>query len=74
MYQFGIARFMFMTLFRSFSFVLGAVMVFLIKQRMERKEYGIREEMVSVKSRQPVRSRSRNYGEAHTFVDGRPSN
>ena len=73
MYQMSILRFMLMTLFRSFSFVLGAIAVFYIKQKMEKKEYGIREEMVSVKSRQSVGSHCRDYGEAHTFADSRTS-
>ena len=53
MYQMSILRFMFMTLFRSFSFVLGAVIVFFIKQRMEKKEY--EKTMVSVKGRRSVK-------------------
>lgn len=51
----SILRFMFMTLFRSFSFVLGAVIVFLIKQKMERGEYDRKETMVSTKSRRSDR-------------------
>lgn len=71
MYQISILRFMFMTLFRSFSFVLGAVIVFLIKQKMEKKDY--EKEMVSVKSRQSVGPQRRNYDKAGTSINERTS-
>lgn len=51
MYQATIARFIFMTLFRSLSFVASAVAVFYLKQRMEKKEYEKKQKtMVSSKS------------------------
>ena len=71
MYQISILRFMFMTLFRSFSFVLGAVIVFLIKQKMEKREY--EKEMVSTKNRQSVGTQCRNYDKAGTSVNKRTS-
>lgn len=71
MYQISILRFMFMTLFRSFSFVLGAVIVFLIKQKMEKREY--EKEMVSVKSKQSVGTQCRNYDKAGTSVNKKTS-
>ncbi len=51
MYQTSIARFMFMTIFRSLSFVISALAVFYIKQKMEKKQYDKQKTMVSSKSR-----------------------
>lgn len=71
MYQISILRFMFMTLFRSFSFVLGAVIVFLIKQKMEKREY--EKEMVSTKNRQSIGTQCRSYNQTGTSVNKRTS-
>ena len=49
MYQIGITRFIFMTLFRSFSFALSAIAVYFLKQYMEKKQYEREERMVFVK-------------------------
>lgn len=62
---------MFMTLFRSFSFVLGAVIVFLIKQKMENREY--EKTMVSTKSGQSAGSQRGNYNQAGASVNKRTS-
>ena len=64
-------RFMFMTLFRSFSFVLGAVIVFLIKQKMEKREY--EKEMVSAKNRQSAGTQRRNYDQAGASINKKTS-
>lgn len=71
MYQISILRFMFMTLFRSFSFVLGALIVFLIKQKMEKREY--EKEMVSAKSRQSAGTQRRNYNQTGTSFNKKTS-
>lgn len=51
MYQTSIARFLFMTIFRSLTFVMSAMAVYYIKHRMEQKEYEREKTMVSSKSR-----------------------
>ena len=65
MYQTSIARFMFMTIFRSVTFVVSAMAVFYLKKKMETKEYEkTREKMVSSKSRWWLKGR--RDGNGHT--------
>ena len=51
MYQTSIARFMFMTIFRSLTFILSALAVYYIKHLMEKREYERQKTMVSSTSR-----------------------
>lgn len=55
MYQTSIARFIFTTIFRSFTFVISALAVCYLKQVMEKKFYEKEyKKMVSSKSRERV--------------------
>ena len=74
MYQVTLGRFIFTTLFRSFTFVASAVAVFLIKHYMEKKQYAREERMVFNKSNDRTRTSGRSDGIKRQAVNKKPSN
>lgn len=62
MYQMHLGRFIFMTLFRSMTFVASAIVVYIIKEHLEKKYYEEKyKTMVSAKAGKRTDWSGRNY-------------